>query len=71
MKLLTIGALASEVGVSAGTIRLWEKIGLLTAERDSGNRRLYDADDIVTAKGILARRLARRGCGLRNQNVAA
>lgn len=40
---ISIGALSREGGVKIPTIRFYEQIGLLgTAERTTGNRRVYD-----------------------------
>ncbi|WP_095589819.1 MerR family transcriptional regulator [Actibacterium ureilyticum] len=45
---MKIGELAKRSGLSAHTIRYYERIGLLpVADRDAGGRRDYDADILV------------------------
>jgi MerR family redox-sensitive transcriptional activator SoxR len=39
--LLTIGQLATRSGVSSATLRFYESLGLIAAERTSGNQRRY------------------------------
>ena len=36
---LTIGKVAEEIGVTIGTLRVWEKEGKISSERTSGGRR--------------------------------
>ena len=44
---INIGAMAEQTGLSADTLRYYEKIGLLSrVARDSGGRRQYDAADL-------------------------
>jgi DNA-binding transcriptional MerR regulator len=62
---LTIKAAAAQVGVTAETLRIWDGLGLLPAERDSVGRRLYSEGDVIAGKAILQERLARRGFGRR------
>ncbi len=38
---LTIGELSARSGVAASALRFYEDIGLLTAERTTGNQRRY------------------------------
>lgn len=46
-KLYTIGDAASELGMSASTIRFYEKNGLIpNQQRSSDGRRLFDEDDL-------------------------
>ena len=56
---MNIGAMASETGLPAKTIRYYESIGLIgPAKRTSGNYRVYDQRDLVTLRFIeRARRL--------------
>ncbi|PSL05445.1 MerR family transcriptional regulator [Haloactinopolyspora alba] len=42
----TIAEVAARTGVSAHTLRYYERIGLLTVPRDHAGRRLYTADDV-------------------------
>jgi DNA-binding transcriptional MerR regulator len=43
----TIAAVAEQVGVTAHTLRYYERIGLLDVGRDAGGRRQYTDDDIA------------------------
>lgn len=56
---MNIGAMASETGLPAKTIRYYESIGLVgPAKRTSGNYRVYDQRDLMTLRFIeRARRL--------------
>lgn len=65
--LLTTHAAAQEVGVSSNTLRIYERLGLLTPARDSSGRRVYSCDDVERAKGVAKQRAAMRGSGLRNR----
>jgi molybdopterin-binding protein len=49
---LTIGEAAAAIGVSADTLRRWDRAGKLQTLRDERNRRLVSADEV--------RRLSRR-----------
>ncbi len=52
---MTIGAVASEVGVPASTIRYYERAGLLWASaRSRANYRLYSRDDLARLRFIRA-----------------
>ncbi len=51
--LFSISELAGELGVSASSIRFYERRGLLAPRRTRGNRRLYDRRDRVRLKLIL------------------
>jgi molybdopterin-binding protein len=48
----TIGEAAKAIGVSADTLRRWDRAGKLRTRRDAGNRRLVPASEV--------RRLGRR-----------
>jgi DNA-binding transcriptional MerR regulator len=63
---LTIQAAARDSELTPGTLRLYERLGLLKPRRDSTGRRLYGPADIVRAREIKKKRLAARGSGLRN-----
>ena len=39
---LTVGDVAREAGVAPSAVRFYEKHGVITAERGSGNQRLFD-----------------------------
>lgn len=58
-KLLSIGEAAGALGVSADTVRRWEKSGKLHAERDQRGRRLIPRDEIER----LSERPQRAGTG--------
>lgn len=49
---LTLGEAAAAIGVSADTLRRWDRAGKLTTFRDERNRRMVSADEV--------RRLSRR-----------
>jgi molybdopterin-binding protein len=49
---LTLGEAAAAIGVSADTLRRWDRAGKLTTFRDERNRRMVAADEV--------RRLSRR-----------
>jgi len=68
--LMTIQKAAQEASLSPATLRIYERLGLLSPVRDSGGRRLYSPADIAQARAIAAQRLANRGCGLRKQEAA-
>jgi MerR family Zn(II)-responsive transcriptional regulator of zntA len=50
---MKISELVKQSGISAHTIRYYEKLGLLTAsQRSQSNYRLFSNDDVTTAKFI-------------------
>lgn len=49
---MTIGKFSAITGISAYTLRYYEKKGLLRVSRDSGGRRDYSTDDIEWVKFI-------------------
>ena len=59
-KLLTIGQVARLLGVSASSLRNWEKLGLITPVRNSGRYRLYSADDVRRLKRVQFLRRVKR-----------
>jgi DNA-binding transcriptional MerR regulator len=66
MILKTIQLAAVETGLSPGTLREYEKLGLLSPQRDSSGRRLYSQIDVQQAQRIARERQAKCGRGLRN-----
>jgi MerR family transcriptional regulator, copper efflux regulator len=44
---LSIGEIASRVGLETHVLRHWEDVGLLRPERDGAGRRRYRPDDLV------------------------
>jgi hypothetical protein len=44
---LAIGEVAEITGVSAHTLRYYERIGLLEVDRDAGGRRTYDSEALA------------------------
>jgi molybdopterin-binding protein len=56
---LTLGAAARAIGVSADTLRRWERAGKLRTTRDSANRRRVPAGEVER----LSRRPARHPAG--------
>lgn len=61
---MTIGEFSAITGISAYTLRYYEKKGLLRVNRDSAGRRDYSTDDIEWVKFI--RRLKDTGMLLRD-----
>lgn len=61
---MTIGEFSAITGISAYTLRYYEKKGLLRVSRDSAGRRDYSTDDIEWVKFI--RRLKDTGMLLRD-----
>ncbi|MDX8054725.1 MerR family transcriptional regulator [Lentzea sp. BCCO 10_0798] len=51
---MLIGELAAECGVSARSVRHYEKCGLLTAERSPNGYRVYSPADVETVRRIKA-----------------
>lgn len=47
MKRMSIGEVATAVGLPTNVLRHWESMKLLFPERDAGGRRTYDEDQIV------------------------
>lgn len=70
MEFMTIKSAAAEADLSAGTLREYEKAGLLSPQRDSVGRRLYCALDVQMARQIAAARRAARGRLLRGRPEA-
>jgi DNA-binding transcriptional MerR regulator len=67
----TIQTVADELGIKPGTLRHYERLGLLRPARDSTNRRIYTEADVELARSIKERRFAARGSGLRNTSKLA
>jgi DNA-binding transcriptional MerR regulator len=65
MRNMTIQLAAEEAGLSPGTLRKYEQLGLLAPTRDSAGRRLYGPADIADARRIAKQRATNRGSGLR------
>jgi len=64
MELLTITAAAAQAGVTAGTLREYERAGLLAPQRNSAGHRLYTPLDVAQARRIATERRANHGKGL-------
>jgi DNA-binding transcriptional MerR regulator/quercetin dioxygenase-like cupin family protein len=60
---LRIGEAARLVGVSASTLRAWEREGLVSPARGAGRQRLYSAHDVARLRHV--RTLIERGYGHR------
>jgi DNA-binding transcriptional MerR regulator len=56
---LTSGLLSREAEVTAATVRLYEKLGLIRCKRSSDGRRLFQASAIAEVRAIHAERLAK------------
>ena len=61
---LSIAEMAQRTGVTAHTLRYYERIGLLEVTRDSAGRRVYDADDF--ARVVFLTRLRMTGMPIRD-----
>jgi DNA-binding transcriptional MerR regulator/quercetin dioxygenase-like cupin family protein len=55
-RVVRVGDVAQAAGVSAQTIRLWEKQGLLRPERTAGGHRIYSEADLERAAQIVMMR---------------
>jgi predicted site-specific integrase-resolvase len=60
-RFMKVGELAKRVGRSVDTIKRWEEDGLLSCDRDSRGRRMYDESHVelclrLAELGILAQR---------------
>lgn len=64
---LTIGAAARALGVSADTLRRWDRAGKLRTTRDARNRRLVPVREIRRLGGRPIRRPTGRGLSARNR----
>jgi DNA-binding transcriptional MerR regulator len=60
---MTIAEVAERTGVSAHTLRYYERIGLLDVARDAAGHRLYSADDY--ARVVFINRLRMAGMSIR------
>jgi DNA-binding transcriptional MerR regulator len=61
---LTIAEMAERTGVSAHTLRYYERIGLLSVARDAAGCRMYDARDY--ARVVFLNRLRMTGMSIRD-----
>jgi DNA-binding transcriptional MerR regulator len=61
MALMTTASAARAVGVGPGTLRLYDRLGLLSPQRDSDGRRLYSHTDLEKLRKIHSARVANRG----------
>jgi DNA-binding transcriptional MerR regulator len=61
---LTIAEMAERTGVSAHTLRYYERIGLLTVARDATGHRTYNAGDY--ARVVFLNRLRMTGMSIRD-----
>ncbi len=61
---LTIATAAKQAGLTPGTLRVYERLGLLCPQRDSAGRRIYTAVEVNQARRIAQERKAARTAGL-------
>ena len=61
---LWIAEMAQRTGITAHTLRYYERIGLLAVGRDAGGRRVYDAGDF--ARVVFLTRLRMTGMPIRD-----
>jgi DNA-binding transcriptional MerR regulator len=61
---LSIAEMAQRTGVTAHTLRYYERVGLLEVARDSTGRRVYGADDF--ARVVFLTRLRMTGMPIRD-----
>jgi len=64
---MLLGDAAKAIGVSADTLRRWERAGKLRTERDSANRRRVPRDEIVRLAGRPDRHQAGDALSARNR----
>jgi len=55
----TIGAAAAEIGVTANTLRMYERLGLISPPRDSSGHRIYGDREIAHARKVREQRATR------------
>ena len=58
---LTIRAAAEQAGVSPGTLRAYDRLGLISPARDSAGRRVFTDIDVAQARRVAAERAKRQG----------
>lgn len=68
-KLLTIGEAAKALGVSADTLRRWEKAGKIRAKRDENDRRMIPQSEITRLSKSPQRVKTGDGLSARNRFV--
>src|SRR5947207_12777192 len=64
---LTIGEAARAIGVSADTLRRWERAGKLRTTRDAANRRLVSRREVERLSGKPSRHRAEAALSARNR----
>jgi molybdopterin-binding protein len=64
---LSLGEAARAIGVSADTLRRWERAGKLRTERDSANRRRVPAAEVERLSGRPARHATGDSLSARNR----
>ncbi len=62
---LTIRTAAQQAGLTPGTLREYERLGLIRPARDSAGRRVFTAVDVAQAKRVAAERAKHKGFGSR------
>ncbi len=61
MRLLTLGALRKETGISFPTLRHYADAGWIDCEMDSSGRRIFTEAAIVQARDVYKSRTTRNG----------
>jgi DNA-binding transcriptional MerR regulator len=69
--LRTIQHAATEIGVSVGTLRDWEREGLIRPVRNSAGHRHFDDQLIARGRIVREEKARRRGFATRDQKAAA
>lgn len=64
MERMRIGQVVQETGLSASTLRYYEREGLVSVARDRAGRRLYDAQDVSWIRFLQRLRAASMPIGL-------
>lgn len=67
----TVSEVAAATGVSAQTVRDWERLGRVAAARSAGGHRLFSEDGLRTVSDEAARRRRRRASGREPGTAAA
>lgn len=67
----TVSEVAAATGVSAQTVRDWERLGRVAAARSAGGHRLFSEEGLQTVSDEAARRRRRRASGKEPGRLAA
>jgi predicted site-specific integrase-resolvase len=60
MSIYNVSEFAKQIGVSVRTLQRWDVQGKLVPSRTPTNRRIYNDEHLIQAKGVLGRKIDRR-----------